>query len=85
MDEYVVITVPEDLLPQIVRELLGFAVNPDHVVVAHDTYGQTIHAHPAVADAWFLMHNPPEPAPAPAPEPASPVAATPPARKTTSA
>lgn len=74
MREYTVITVPQDLLPQIVGELLSFASNPDYVEVVDGVVGRVIHAHPQVADAWFeartKIENPePEPEPERTPEP----------------
>lgn len=73
MREYTVITVPQDLLPQIVGELLSFAANPDYVEVVDDVVGRVIHAHPQVADAWFEARNKIEDlepvAPEPTPEP----------------
>ena len=75
MQEYVTVKVPQELLPQVVGELLAFTYNPDYVEVVHGPEGQEILVHPAIADAWFLKHNPPEPAPTPAPEPVPPVEA----------
>lgn len=83
MRMYVTISVPEELLPQVTAELLSFTYDANDVEIVHGPEGREIHADPAVADAWFLKHNPPEPrpvqvqAPAPAPEPVPPVTATP--------
>lgn len=75
MQEYTIITVPADLLPQIVGELLQFAVNPDHVDVFHGVHGREIHAHPEVANAWYQARQQkpatePVPVQESAPEPA---------------
>lgn len=53
MREFIVVTTPEDLLPQIVGELLDFAADPNLVEVVHGTDGREIHAHPEVAHAWY--------------------------------
>lgn len=75
MREYTTVVVPADLLPQVVGELLQYAVNPDHVEVVDGVAGREIHAHPEVAEAWYQSKQAaeekaaPEPAPAPEPEP----------------
>lgn len=53
MHNYVVVEVPNDLLPQVVGELLQFAADPNLVDVVHEASGRVIHAHPEVADAWY--------------------------------
>ncbi len=54
MHHYTEITVEEDLLPQIVRELLELAEDPNHVDVTHGTHGRVILAHSALAEKWYL-------------------------------
>lgn len=86
MREYVVINVPQDLLPQITGELLHFAADPNFVDVVHEASGRVIHAHPEVADAWYKartqpeqkVESTPESEVAPEPEPTPVVKAPPP-------
>jgi hypothetical protein len=53
MREYVEVVVEEDLLPQVIRELLAFASNPNLVEVSYGSTGRVILVHPEVADAWY--------------------------------
>lgn len=97
MREYTVITVDQDLLPQVVGELLQFANDPNLVDVVLEASGRVIHAHPEVAEAWWqarqkLEEEKTKPAPAPeplakekVPSPAPSAAPAPPKKKTTSA
>lgn len=87
MQNYVVVTVPQDLLPQVVGELLQFTTDPNRVDVVHSEVGRVIHVDPLVADAWLAYRKEreeadlaargvvaepaPEPEPTPAPEPES--------------
>lgn len=97
MKNYVVITVPSDLLPQVLSELLVFAADPNYVEVAHEAVGRVIHAHPEVAEAWYQARQqaaeaalpaveevPPAPEPEPEPE-ATPSAPAPEPAPTTPA
>lgn len=54
MREYTTISVdPIDLMPQVLRELLAIATDPNYVEVTDSELGRVIHAHPQVADAWY--------------------------------
>lgn len=75
--QYVEVRVPRDLLPDVVREILSFAIDPNHVEVVHGDIGQVIMVHPELAEVWYQARQhaevvPEEPAaeePAPEPEP----------------
>lgn len=85
MREYVVIAVPQDLLPQVTGEVLSFAADANLVEVVHEGAGQVLHVHPEVAEAWFQARKKveseseaePGPLPEPAPEPESPAVEVP--------
>lgn len=96
MRDYTRIVVPENLLPQIVGEILEFAADPNLVEVVHETHGRVVHAHPAVANAWYQARQdaeekkkaeekPAEPSEPKAAEPARPAAPAPRKRTTASA
>lgn len=53
MREHTVITVPADLLPEVLRQLLEIATDPNLVEVADEERGRVIRAHPDVAEAWY--------------------------------
>ena len=53
MQNYTVISVDPDLLPQVLRELLAVAADPGLVEVTDDEHGRVIHAHPQVAEVWY--------------------------------
>jgi hypothetical protein len=53
MREWTEITVDEDLLVPVVRELLDMAVNPNHVEVVHGTSGRTILVERHLAEHWY--------------------------------
>lgn len=53
MSEWVEITVDEELLVQVVRELLNMAVNPNHVEVVYGTAGRVILAEVHLAEHWY--------------------------------
>lgn len=53
MREWTEITVDEDLLIPVVRELLDMAANPNQVEVVHGTNGRTILAEVHLAEHWF--------------------------------
>lgn len=53
MREWVEITVDEDLLIPVVRELLDMAVNPNHVEVVYGTTGRVILAEVHLAEHWY--------------------------------
>ena len=53
MREWTEITVDEDLLPSVVRELLDMAVNPNQVEVVHATNGRAILAEVHLAEHWY--------------------------------
>lgn len=53
MRDYTVISVEPDLLPQVLRELLAVAANPNLIEVTDDEHGRVIHAHPEVAEVWY--------------------------------
>lgn len=53
MKEYITISVPPDLLPQVTGELLRFTSDPNLIEVVHAEQGQAILADPLVAEAWL--------------------------------
>ena len=53
MKEWVEITVDEDLLVPVVRELLDMAANPNHVEVVYGTVGRVILAEAHLAEHWY--------------------------------
>lgn len=53
MRQWVEITVDEDLLVPVVRELLDMAVDPNHVEVIHGDVGRVILAEVHLAEHWF--------------------------------
>jgi|RhiMetStandDraft_8_1073273.scaffolds.fasta_scaffold69914_2 hypothetical protein len=53
MREYMVISAPEDLLPQVLRELLEIAADANFVEVVAGDVGRVIHVHPEVAETWY--------------------------------
>ena len=53
MNTYLVVTVPQDLLPQVVGELLQFTTDANKVDVVHGVTGREIHVDPLVAEAWL--------------------------------
>ena len=53
MQQYMVISAPEDLMPQVLRELLQLASDPNFVEVVAGDVGRVIHVHPEVAEAWY--------------------------------
>lgn len=53
MRSYMVISAPEDLLPQVLRELLELAADANYVEVVAGDVGRVIHVHPEVAEAWY--------------------------------
>lgn len=53
MGEWVTITVDEDLLVQVVRELLDMATNPNHVEVVHAESGRVILVEAHLAEHWY--------------------------------
>lgn len=71
MREYTTISVPPELLPQVLRQLFAIAADPNLVDVTDGPSGRLILVHPAVAEAWYgqLMTTPAAEAPAPEPEP----------------
>lgn len=71
MREYTTISVPPELLPQVLRQLFAIAADPNLVDVNDGPSGRVIMAHPAVAEAWYsqLMETPSAPAPEPEPAP----------------
>ena len=82
------ITVDQDLLPQIVGELLQFANDPNLVDVVLEASGRVIHAHPEVAEAWWQARQKVEEEkakPAPVPETPAKDKVPPPAPSTASA
>lgn len=71
MREYTTISVPPELLPQVLRQLFTIAADPNLVDVNDGPSGRLIRVHPAVAEAWYsqLMTTPAAEAPEPEPEP----------------
>lgn len=84
MQNYYVVTVPQELLAQVTREVLSFTTDANRVEVVHGPDGQTLHVDPLVAEAWLEFRRLKEaadlaelqvtdetgaPAPEPAPEP----------------
>ena len=71
MREYTEIIVEEALLPQVCRELLELAANPNLVEVVHGVVGRVILAHPDLAEAWYqkVMGEADDPADVPIPIP----------------
>lgn len=59
MRDYLVISVPADLLPQVLRDLLDLAADPNLVEVTDAEMGKVIHAHPQLAEAWYQKINAP--------------------------
>jgi hypothetical protein len=53
MREWTEITVDEDLLIPVVRELLDMAVNPNQVEIVHGTNGRVILAEVHLAEHWY--------------------------------
>jgi hypothetical protein len=53
MRNYTVISVEPDLLPQVIRELLAVAADPNLIEVTDDEFGRVIHVHPEVAEVWY--------------------------------
>lgn len=53
MREWTEITVDEDLLIPVVRELLDMAVNPNHVEVVYGAEGRIILAEVHLAEHWY--------------------------------
>ena len=54
MREWTEITVDEDLLSSVVRELLDMAMDPNHVEVVYGTEGRVILAEVHLAEHWYL-------------------------------
>lgn len=54
MREWTEITVDEDLLIPVVRELLDMAMDPNHVEVVYGTSGRVILAEVHLAEHWYL-------------------------------
>lgn len=48
--------IPEDMLPDIVGQLLNFAVDPNHVEVVHGDTGREVLVATWVGDAWYAEH-----------------------------
>lgn len=71
MQNYVIVTVPQDLLPQVVGELLQFTNDANLVDVVHGDVGRVIHVDPHVADAWMADRKMREAQATPAPQPTS--------------
>lgn len=53
MKQWVEITVDEDLLIPVLRELLDIAANPNQIEVVHGTVGRIILAEVHLAEAWY--------------------------------
>lgn len=70
MREFTTISVPPELLPQVLRQLLSSAADPNLVDVNDGPSGRIIRVHPEVANAWYSELNP-EPTAEPEPEPES--------------
>lgn len=78
MKDYVVISVEQDLLPDVLANILSFTTDANKVEVVHGPAGRLIHVDPLVADAWYRSIHPEEvvpPAPLPLPEPVAEPAA----------
>ena len=56
MREYTEIIVEESLLPQVVRELLEMATDPNYVEVSYGATGRVVLAHTELAEAWYQKH-----------------------------
>lgn len=53
LKDYVEISVQPDLLPQVARELLALAADPNHVHSSTGESGPVLLVHPTLAEAWF--------------------------------
>ena len=53
LKDYVEISVQPDLLPQVARDLLALAADPNHVHSSTGEFGPVLLVHPALAEAWF--------------------------------
>ena len=52
-DTFTTISVDPDLLPQVLREILAMATDPNYVEVTDAEHGRVILAHPELAEAWY--------------------------------
>lgn len=53
MENFYVVKVPQDLLPQVTREILGFTTDANRVEIVHGPEGQVLHVDSLVAEAWL--------------------------------
>lgn len=53
MREYITVVVDQDLLPQVAREILSLADDPNQVEVTHGDNGQVLLVEPDLADRWL--------------------------------
>lgn len=90
MREFITVTVPQELLPQVTAEILRFTRDANKVEIVHGDVGRVLQVDPAVVDAWLEWRNaqeaiaaaevagtavePPVAPEPPAPEPPAPVA-----------